>query len=80
MDWILKQAIEGGGGGLEWLGGNEIAGLDFTDDIALLEENWSGMQELTSRIEEEARKVGLCINTGKTKLMKIGIYEEEADN
>ena len=25
MDWILKQAIDGWGGGLKWLNGNESA-------------------------------------------------------
>ena len=56
--------------------GNKLADLAFADDIALLDDTWSGMQELTSSIEEEARKVGLYMNTGKTKLMKIGSFKE----
>ena len=76
MDWILKKAVDAGSCGLEWLDGNKLADLAFADDIALLDDTWSGMQELTSSIEEEARKVGLYMNTGKTKLMKIGSFEE----
>jgi hypothetical protein len=76
MDWILKKAVDAGSCGLEWLDGNKLADLAFADDIALLDDTWSGMQELTSSIEEEARKVGLYMNTGKTKLMKIGSFKE----
>ena len=44
MDWILSQAIDGGGGGLEWLDGHILTDLDFADDIALLDETWGEMQ------------------------------------
>ena len=76
IDWILKQAVDNGNCGLEWLKGHKLADLDFADDIALFEETWRGMQQLTSKIEEVASKVGLYMNTGKTKLMKIGTFEE----
>ena len=76
MDWIMKQATDNGNRGLEWLDGHKLADLDFADDIALLDETWSGMQQLTSKIEEVAQKVGLYMNTGKTKFIKIGNFEE----
>jgi len=40
MDWILKHAIDGEGGGLDWLDGNKLADLDFADDIVLVDETW----------------------------------------
>jgi len=49
MDWILKQAIDGGGGELDWLDGNKLADLDFADDIVFFDETWSGMQQLTKK-------------------------------
>ena len=48
MDWIMKKAVDAGSCGLEWLDGNKLADLAFADDIALLDDTWSGMQELTS--------------------------------
>jgi len=49
-----------------------ITDLDFADDIALLEDSWQGMAEITTRVEREAAAVGLKINVGKTKLMVVG--------
>jgi len=48
-----------------------ITYLDFADDIALLEDSWQGMAEITTRVEREAAAVGLRINAGKTKLMVV---------
>ncbi len=55
--------------------GLKLADLDFADDIALLSKTWNEMQEITNKVEDEARKVGLHINTQKTKLVKIGKIE-----
>ena len=44
---------------------------DFADDIALMEDTWHGMAEITTRVEREAGAVGLRINAGKTKLMVV---------
>jgi len=38
------------------------------------------MQKLTKKTEDVASKVGLLINAGKTKLMKIGVFEGEEVN
>jgi len=37
MAWILKQAIDGGVGGLDWLDGNKLADWDFADGIVLFD-------------------------------------------
>ena len=76
MDWILKQAVDNDNCGIHWLEGHRLADLDFADDIALFDETWRGMQQLTNKIEEVACKVGLYMNTGKTKLTKVGTFEE----
>ncbi|KAI8513748.1 hypothetical protein Bbelb_080720 [Branchiostoma belcheri] len=46
-----------------------ISDFDFADDIALLAEKIAQAQELLCRMENEAAKVGLQLNAGKTKLM-----------
>jgi len=35
-------------------------GLDFADDIALLDVSLNGIQDLTSQVEDAAKLVGLC--------------------
>jgi len=47
----------------------KLADLDFADNIALLEESVYSMQHSTSILEEEASRVGLCINSDKCKVM-----------
>jgi len=37
MDRVLKQTIDGGGGGLDWQHENKLADLDFADDIVLFD-------------------------------------------
>ena len=76
MDWILKHALDKNSVGLDWVDGRKLADLDFADDIALLSETWNEMQEITNKVEDEAKKVGLHINTQKTKLVKIGKIED----
>jgi len=82
MDWILKQAFDGGREGLDWLyiGENKLADLDFTDDIVLFDATWKGMQQQTNKIKDVASKVDLHIHAGKTKLMQIGIFEGQEVN
>ena len=46
-----------------------ITDTDFTDDIALISELMSQAQELLSRVEVEAAKVGLHCNAKKTEAM-----------
>ena len=63
MDWTLKNALDKNSCGLDWVDGLKLADLDFADDIALLSKTWNEMQEITNKVEDEARKVGLHINT-----------------
>ena len=44
-----------------------ITDMDFADDIALLSEGIKEAQEMLTRIEKSAKRVGLSMNTGKTK-------------
>ena len=46
--------------------------LDYADDICLLSSTGSLLSEKTARLNNNARKVGLKINTKKTKWMSTG--------
>jgi len=37
-----------------------ITDLNFADDIALLEDSWQRIAEITTRVEREAAAVGQC--------------------
>ena len=50
--------------------------VDFVDDIALLNETWIAMQQLTNKIEAVACNSRVYMNIRKTKFMKIRNFEE----
>jgi exonuclease III len=72
MDWVLKRSLDDSTCGIQWVNGGQLTDLDFADDIALVEDTWHGMAEITTRVEREAGAVGLRINADKTKLMVVG--------
>ena len=45
--------------GIRWVNGDRLGDLNFADDIALLENSWKGMKELTDRTQKEAAEFGL---------------------
>ena len=65
--------------GIRWVNGDRLGDLDFADDIALLENFWQGMYDLTYRTHKEAAKFGLNINPENTKIMKVGRWDETED-
>ena len=50
-----------------------ITDLNFADDIALLSEEIQKAQELLTHVENEAAKIGLCLNNEKTEVMVYNI-------
>jgi len=46
--------------------GIRLTDLDIADDIALLSDACSGLQGMTTRLHEQATKLGLCISCEKT--------------
>ena len=51
--------------------------LDFPDDLALLSHTHSQMQAKSSKLEAISPKVGLQINTDKTKIMRVNSKSKE---
>ena len=46
-----------------------VTDMDFADDIAYVSEGIKEAQEMLTRVEKSAKRVGLSMNTGKTKYM-----------
>src|SRR5688572_2798671 len=63
--------------GLRWVNGDRLRDLDFADEIALLDNTWRGMKDITSKTQAAAAKVGLAINPEKRKIMKVGKWTED---
>jgi len=67
----MKKTVNGRDYGVTW-GSEKLADLDFADDLALLCNTQEELQEMTNSLQWNAAKVGLCINTEKTKAMIVG--------
>ena len=74
IDWVMKESTAGKRNGIQWtLMGphSQLDDLDFADDLALLSSTKRQMQTKTDIISENSGKLGLRINRGKTKVMRI---------
>ena len=65
-------------GGLQWTTANILKGLAYADDICLLGEDVDSIIALTDTLNAEAKKLGLNINTHKTKTMKLMTTDERS--
>ena len=71
IDWIMRRATEDKPRGIVWELTCHLEDCDFADDLALLSHAQKDIQEKTTKIEQVAKSVGLKVNSGKTKLMKV---------
>ena len=71
IDWIMRRATEDKPRGIVWELTSHLEDCDFADDLALLSHAQKDIQEKTTKIEQVAKSVGLKVNSGKTKLMKV---------
>ena len=67
IDWAMKETISDSRNGIQWTLVDQLEDLDFADDLALLSHTHSQMQAKTSKLEAISSKLGLKINTDKTK-------------
>ena len=72
IDYVMRKSMNRQDFGIMWDTKRRLADLDFADDLALIAENPQILQEMTSSLEKNAAKVGLRINSEKTKTMEVG--------
>ena len=65
--------------GFMWTVEDNLCDLDFADDIALIADSWSSVQQITTDLITEASKVGLCTNPEKCKVMITNAWNERSD-
>ncbi|KAI0220535.1 hypothetical protein LSAT2_027968 [Lamellibrachia satsuma] len=56
---------------------SQLENLDFADNLALLSETHKRMQQKPERLQEKSSQLGLKINVGKTKVMKVNSRSSE---
>ena len=55
-----------------WINGKRMTDLRFADDIAVLAENVTDLQEAVDRISIASTRMGMQINTSKTETQFLG--------
>ena len=76
IDWIMRKTTSGNNTGIQWTFAKKLEDLDFADDVALLSHRLQHAQSKLNRLSEEARKVGLKINKGKTEVMRVNSEQD----
>ncbi|XP_063447098.1 uncharacterized protein LOC134726617 [Mytilus trossulus] len=71
IDYVMKQTIKDHETGIRWKFTTKLEDLDFADDLALLSSKFQHIQLKTSKLQENASKIGLKINASKTKVMRM---------
>ena len=77
VDWIMKETTTSSRNGIQWSLVEQLEDLDFADDLALLAHTHTRMQAKTTKLEAVSSKLGLKINTDKTKTIKINSNARE---
>ena len=54
------------------IAGRNIKNLRYADDATLMAESEEELKSLLMKVKEESEKVGLEVNTQKTKIMAFG--------
>jgi hypothetical protein len=71
MDEVMRRVTEGKRRGIQWGLTERLEDLDFADGICLLSQKCRDIAEKLRDLEDEAKVVGLKVNSGETKLTKI---------
>ena len=70
FDWIFRTVIQGKGNGIQWTPWSQLDDLGFGDDLEL-SYSQAQMQDKTICLDSTSAKIGLHINNGKTKIMRM---------
>lgn len=77
IDWIMRQTTAGTTRGIRLTLFRGLEDLDFADDIVLLSQRQTDMQEKTTSLVEKAQSVGLRVSKKKTKHMRVNTKSVE---
>lgn len=74
LDWVMTR-VNNSQRGIAWqhLSGSRLEDLDFADDICLFASTRNAMEEKLKRLIHYGQQVGLRVNVGKSKLMRLNL-------
>ena len=77
MDFVLRSTRKAiGDHGIKW-GGRTLFDLEYADDLGILDESESKMNEFLEVLRVQGAIISLKINVKKTKSFRLGISEDE---
>jgi hypothetical protein len=76
LEAVMRLSLERQEAGLE-LCGRLVKNLRFADDINLMSETTDGLQEITDQVSQQGERLGLVINSDKTKVMTISKEQQD---
>ena len=78
IDWIMHKTLDGRRQGIQWTLTSILEDLDYADDLSLLASRHQDIQQKTNNLAKHAALIGLKVNTGKTKVLKINATVRES--
>ena len=77
VDWVLRRTVRNGETGIRWKFTSKLDDLDFADDLVLTASTKQNIQLKTDRLCRVAQRVGLKVNSQKTKVMRINSRNDD---
>ena len=77
VDWVMKRTVQNGETGIRWKFTSKLDDLDFADDLALIASTKQHIQLKTDRLCRVAQRVGLKVNSQKTKVMRVNSRNDD---
>ena len=77
VDWVMKRTVQNGETGIRWKFTSKLDYLDFADDLALIASTKQHIQLKTDRLCRVAQRVGLKVNSQKTKVMRVNSRNDD---
>ena len=71
VDRIMRTSTDGKRNGIQQTLWSQLDNLDFADDLVLLSHRHVQMQDKTTCLDSASARMGLHINNGKTKIMRM---------
>ena len=71
LDWVTRTAYGGAPTGIRWTFQRRLDDLEYADDLCLLAHRLQDIRQKTESLSKAANQVGLHINAGKTKVMRV---------
>ena len=77
IDFVLRSTGKAmGGHRIKW-GGKNLPDLDYADDLSILDDSMSKMNEILEVLRVQGARIGLKINVKTTKSLRLGISEDK---